>query len=194
MPAASPPSPTSWELRDWGTKSGPCRFGEDPVTSVLDLNCKAHDLDNLYVVDGSFFVSSAAVNPTLTIIANAIRVAEHLKSRMGWRSAGTRRSRDGGAADEDRFRWRGGSRMRRWRASVAANSVRSWWLVAVLFGTGWFSEVSHATEVRVREVRAIAVSVGDLDRMTKFYTDVLGFRVDPGEAADKPWVRTVASG
>lgn len=66
-----------------GHQVGTCRFGEDPRTSVLDLNCKAHDLDNLYVVDGSFFVSSAAVNPTLTIIANAIRVAEHLKSRVG---------------------------------------------------------------------------------------------------------------
>ncbi|MFI5335015.1 MAG: GMC oxidoreductase, partial [Chlamydiales bacterium] len=50
---------------------GTCRFGKDPKTSVLDLNCKAHDLDNLYVVDGSFFPSSAAVNPGLTIMANA---------------------------------------------------------------------------------------------------------------------------
>lgn len=58
---------------------GTCRFGEDPKTSVLDVNCKAHDLDNLYVVDGSFFPSSAAVNPALTIIANALRVAHHLK-------------------------------------------------------------------------------------------------------------------
>lgn len=57
---------------------GTCRFGTDPRTSVLDLNCKAHDLENLYVVDGSFFPSSAAVNPGLTIIANAIRVADIL--------------------------------------------------------------------------------------------------------------------
>lgn len=76
-------------IQGLGHQVGTCRFGEDSATSVLDLNCKAHDLDNLYVVDGSFFVSSAAVNPTLTIIANAIRVAEHLKSRMGWRSEGT---------------------------------------------------------------------------------------------------------
>ncbi|MFI5334162.1 MAG: GMC family oxidoreductase, partial [Chlamydiales bacterium] len=54
------------------------RFGKDPKTSVLDLNCKAHDLDNLYVVDGSFFPSSAAVNPGLTIMANALRVSKHL--------------------------------------------------------------------------------------------------------------------
>lgn len=58
---------------------GTVRFGRDPKTSALDINCKAHDLDNLYVIDGSFFVSSSAVNPGLTIMANALRVAEHLK-------------------------------------------------------------------------------------------------------------------
>jgi choline dehydrogenase-like flavoprotein len=57
---------------------GTCRFGEDPQTSVLDPNCRAHDLDNLYVVDGSFFPSNASVSPALTIIANALRVGEHL--------------------------------------------------------------------------------------------------------------------
>ncbi len=62
---------------------GTVRFGHDQRTSALDVNCKAHDLDNLYVVDGSFFVSSAAVNPSLTIIANALRVAEHLRARLG---------------------------------------------------------------------------------------------------------------
>jgi choline dehydrogenase-like flavoprotein len=61
---------------------GTIRFGRDPSTSVLDTGCKAHDLDNLYVVDSSFFVSSSAVNPTLTIVANALRVGEHLKERM----------------------------------------------------------------------------------------------------------------
>jgi choline dehydrogenase-like flavoprotein len=49
---------------------------------VLDLDCKAHELDNLYVVDSSFFVSIGAVNPTLTIIANALRVGDHLLERM----------------------------------------------------------------------------------------------------------------
>lgn len=63
-------------------QNGTLRFGTDPKTSVLDVNCKAHDLDNLYVVDGSFFVSSSAVNPALTIVANAIRVGDHLVSRM----------------------------------------------------------------------------------------------------------------
>ncbi|MFN7922382.1 MAG: GMC family oxidoreductase [Bryobacteraceae bacterium] len=61
---------------------GTLRFGRDPKQSVLDTTCKAHDLDNLYVVDGSFFPSSAAVNPALTIMANALRVGDHLLERM----------------------------------------------------------------------------------------------------------------
>lgn len=61
---------------------GTVRFGNDPRTSALDANCKTHDLDNLYVVDGSFFVSSGAVNPALTIMANALRVGAHLIERM----------------------------------------------------------------------------------------------------------------
>ena len=63
-------------------QNGTIRFGRDPKTSALDVNCKAHELDNLYVVDGSFFPSSAAVNPALTIMANALRVGEHLKERL----------------------------------------------------------------------------------------------------------------
>jgi choline dehydrogenase-like flavoprotein len=59
---------------------GTMRFGTDPQTSVLDTNCKTHEVDNLYVVDGSFFPSSGAVNPSLTIMANALRVGEHLLS------------------------------------------------------------------------------------------------------------------
>jgi len=65
-------------------QTGTIRFGKDPKTSVLDLNCKAHDLDNLYVVDGSFFPSIGAVNPTLTIIANALRVGASLKNTFGY--------------------------------------------------------------------------------------------------------------
>jgi choline dehydrogenase-like flavoprotein len=57
---------------------GTVRFGTDPDTAVLDPFCKAFELDNLYVVDGSFFPSSAAVNPALTIAAQALRVADHL--------------------------------------------------------------------------------------------------------------------
>ena len=57
---------------------GTARFGDDAATSALDPLCKAHDMDNLYVVDSSFFPSSTAMNPALTICANALRVAEHL--------------------------------------------------------------------------------------------------------------------
>ena len=63
-------------------QAGTCRFGTDPATSVLDANCKAHELDNLYVVDTSFFPSIGAVNPALTAMANAIRVGEHLTERI----------------------------------------------------------------------------------------------------------------
>jgi choline dehydrogenase-like flavoprotein len=62
---------------------GTTRFGTDPKSSVLDVNCKAHEVDNLYVVDSGFFVSSAAVNPTLTIVANAMRVGDLVKERLG---------------------------------------------------------------------------------------------------------------
>lgn len=74
---------TEMSLKDVGHQCGTCRFGEDPTTSVLDLNCRTHEVDNLYVVDGAFFPSSAALNPTLTIMANAIRVGEHLLERLG---------------------------------------------------------------------------------------------------------------
>ena len=63
-------------------QAGTCRFGTDPATSVLDVNCKAHELDNLYGVDTSIFPSIGAVNPALTAMANAIRVGEHMLSRM----------------------------------------------------------------------------------------------------------------
>ena len=61
---------------------GTCRFGEDPDTSVLDRNCRAHDVDNLYVVDGSFFPANAGIGPALTIMANALRVGDHLIERL----------------------------------------------------------------------------------------------------------------
>src|SRR5919109_484567 len=63
-------------------QNGTIRFGIDPKTSALDINCQAHDVDNLYVVDASFFPSSGAVNPALTIMANALRVGDHLRERL----------------------------------------------------------------------------------------------------------------
>ncbi|MGH7821926.1 MAG: FAD-dependent oxidoreductase [Candidatus Binatia bacterium] len=62
-------------------QNGTIRFGDDPKTSALDRNCKAHEVENLYVVDSSFFPSSGAVNPALTIMANALRVGDHLIER-----------------------------------------------------------------------------------------------------------------
>jgi choline dehydrogenase-like flavoprotein len=75
---------------------GTVRFGADPTRSALDLTCKAHDLDNLYVVDASFFPASSAVNPGLTTIANALRVGDHLLERLGAPS-GVRGETDGSA-------------------------------------------------------------------------------------------------
>ena len=61
---------------------GTCRFGANPKTSVLDINCRTHDIDNLYVVDSSFFPSCSSTPPALTVIANALRIGEHLKQRL----------------------------------------------------------------------------------------------------------------
>jgi choline dehydrogenase-like flavoprotein len=66
---------------------GTLRFGDDPATAVLDPFCKAYDLDNLYVVDSSFFPSSGAMNPALTIAAQALRVADHLLGKPPLQSA-----------------------------------------------------------------------------------------------------------
>jgi choline dehydrogenase-like flavoprotein len=64
-------------------QAGTCRMGSDPASSVVDPNCKAHELDNLYVVDTSCFPSIGAVNPALTAMANALRVGDHLLERLG---------------------------------------------------------------------------------------------------------------
>ena len=64
-------------------QAGTCRFGHDPADSVLDVDCRAHEVDNLYVVDTSFFPSIGAVNPALTAMANAVRVGDHLLERLG---------------------------------------------------------------------------------------------------------------
>jgi len=67
---------------NYGHPSGTCRFGDDPSTSVLDRNCRAHDIENLYVVDSSFMPRSGAVNPSLTIAANALRVAPRIAAAV----------------------------------------------------------------------------------------------------------------
>jgi choline dehydrogenase-like flavoprotein len=63
-------------------QAGTARFGADSRTSVLDLDCRAHEVDNLYLADASFFPSIGAVNPTLTIVANALRVADAIRARL----------------------------------------------------------------------------------------------------------------
>ncbi len=73
-------------------QAGTCRFGTDPSASVLDVNCKAHELDNLYVADTSVFPSIGAVNPALTAMANALRVGDRLLERMGVGSSSARPS------------------------------------------------------------------------------------------------------
>jgi choline dehydrogenase-like flavoprotein len=65
-----------------GHVCGTCRFGDDPRTSVLDRDNRAHDLDNLYVLDGSFFPSSGGINPSLTIMANSLRVTDKIAQRL----------------------------------------------------------------------------------------------------------------
>jgi hypothetical protein len=64
-------------------QNGTVRFGRDPKSSALDPDCRAHEVDNLYVVDGSFFPSSGAVNPALTIMANALRVGDRILEKLG---------------------------------------------------------------------------------------------------------------
>ncbi len=87
-------------------QGGTVRFGTDPKSSVLDPWCKAHELDNLYVVDTSFFVTSAAVNPTLTSVANAMRVGDHLIERLGARAPHPQ-AKDAGRWRPDAGWWRG---------------------------------------------------------------------------------------
>ncbi|HET7554432.1 MAG TPA: GMC family oxidoreductase [Gaiellaceae bacterium] len=64
-------------------QAGTARMGEDPATSVVNTECRAHEVDNLYVVDTSVFPSIGAVNPALTAMANSLRVGDHLLERMG---------------------------------------------------------------------------------------------------------------
>lgn len=67
---------------NFGHSCGTCRFGHDPSESVLDANNRTHDLNNLYVADASFFPTSGGTNPSLTIAANALRVADHISAQL----------------------------------------------------------------------------------------------------------------
>ena len=67
---------------NYGHPCGTCRFGYDRRSSVLDSNCRAHDIENLYVVDASFMPRSGAINPSLTIAANALRVAPQIAAKL----------------------------------------------------------------------------------------------------------------
>jgi choline dehydrogenase-like flavoprotein len=67
---------------NYGHPCGTCRFGDDPAINVLDRDCRTHDLQNLYVVDASFMPRSGAINPSLTIAANALRVAPQIEARL----------------------------------------------------------------------------------------------------------------
>ena len=92
---ATPTSRTRSRSPACAHQAGTCRFGTDPDSSVLDTDCRAHELDNLYVVDTSFFPSIGAVNPALTAMANALRVGDHLLERLG-APASSRRPLDAG--------------------------------------------------------------------------------------------------
>jgi choline dehydrogenase-like flavoprotein len=72
------PNPPGYSIHELGT----CRMGDDPKTSVLNKWCQSHDIKNLFVVDGSSFVSSGWQNPTMTILALAMRSSEHLAEQM----------------------------------------------------------------------------------------------------------------
>ena len=73
---------SAYRWRVWPIRTAPCVSAMIRKPARLDRNCKAHEIDNLYVVDASFFCSSGAVNPALTIMANALRVGDHLLERM----------------------------------------------------------------------------------------------------------------
>jgi choline dehydrogenase-like flavoprotein len=72
-------------------QAGTCRMGADPATSVVNVDCRAHELDNLYLADTSVFPSIGAVNPALTAMANSLRVGDRLLERLGASVDATRR-------------------------------------------------------------------------------------------------------
>ncbi len=104
-------------------QAGTCRMGADPETSALNADCRAHELDNLYVVDTSVFPSIGAVNPALTAMANSLRVGDHLLERLGARAAPPPRP-DRRGADGRRSRFGAAGRLAFFPARVAARASR----------------------------------------------------------------------
>ena len=171
-------------------QNGTIRFGHDPATSALDANCRAHEVDNLYVVDGSFFPSSGAVNPALTIMANALRVGDR-----SW--SGSARARSAAASGAD-----GGGR----RMSLGVGACRDWLARAPpSLGADSRSRRSRASPGPAaarcpgsrpperaaappggQAVAMVGLTVSDMDRSVDFYTSVLGFeKVSDDEVAGR---------
>ena len=133
---------------------GTVRFGDDPATSALDVNCKAHDLDNLYVVDTSFFPSSSAVNPALTAMANALRVGDHLIERLG----APQRADDGSRAAR---RWRHeGPRHARQQRSARAWSPAFAGTAAMTVSSTLEAQAARPRGVSTAPARATAKALG----------------------------------
>ena len=154
-------------------QNGTIRFGNDPKTSVLDANCKAHDVDNLYVVDGSFFPSSAAVNPALTIMANALRVGDHLLGALGM--IRTRQTELASARAEHCRTTSKGSAPANGRALGSSR-------------VPFPSSISTGTLPTVERVDAIGITVSDMDRAVDFYSKVLTFeKVSDTEVAGEDY-------
>ncbi len=82
QPAPQRVYPWTWGSTTFHLQHGTCRFGNNPSLSVLDRNCQSHEVENLYVTDGSFMPTSGGVPATPTILANSFRVADHLCERF----------------------------------------------------------------------------------------------------------------
>ena len=152
---------------------GTVRFGTDPASSALDVNCRAHDVDNLYVVDTSFFPSSGAVNPALTAMANALRVGDHLLERLDAPAAA--------AAQIERQRQASGGRVMKTAEKVASSIGKG--LVAGFAGTAAMT-VSSTLEARLRG-RAPSTAPGPRHRQGARHRLVRG-RCRPG-ALQRPF-------
>jgi catechol 2,3-dioxygenase-like lactoylglutathione lyase family enzyme len=148
-------------------QNGTIRFGRDPETSALDPTCKAHEVDNLYVVDGSFFPSSGAVNPALTIMANALRIGDHLLERMNDRNPYSRLHCGHRNSPAGYLRMKLQVQARRLLSGGSLLLI----VLSLTGGTLWAVDGGPL----VSEVAAIGITVSDLDRAVDFYSRVLSF-------------------